>query len=92
MSLDSFFDTLDTDTQFNAWKISIKQKLSHLRNNIPTENKLELRYIDETLELINNLTLLNSNYVSHNPDTGNKNNIIERLKACNSYHKRFGYK
>ena len=25
-------------------------------------------------------------------DTGNKNNIIERLKTCNSYHKRFGYK
>ena len=85
MSLDSFFDTLDTETKFTTWKSSTIQKLNHLSDIIPTENIIELRYVNETIASINTLTLLSSN-----SDTGNKQNIIERLQNCNSYYKEFG--
>ena len=85
MSLDSFFDTLDTETKFTTWKSSTIQRLNHLSDIIPTENIIELRYVNETIASINTLTLLSSN-----SDTGNKQNIIERLKNCNSYYKKFG--
>ena len=85
MSLDSFFDTLDTETKFTTWKSSTIQKLNHLSNVIPTENIIELRYVNETIASINTLTLLSSN-----SDTGNKQNIIERLQNCNLYYKKFG--
>ena len=87
MSLDSFFDTLDTETKFTTWKSSIIKKLNHLSDITPTENIIELRYINETITFINTLTLLSSN-----SDTGNKQNIIERLHTCNSYYKKFGFK
>ena len=45
MSLNSFFDTLDTDTKFNAWRESINSKLVHLKNTIPIENRNELNYV-----------------------------------------------
>jgi len=85
MSLDSFFDTLDTETKFTTWKSSTIQRLNHLSDVIPTENIIELRYVNETIASINTLTLLSSN-----SDTGNKQNIIERLQNCNSYYKEFG--
>ena len=85
MSLNSFFDTLDTETKFTTWKFSTIQKLNHLSNVIPTENIIELRYVNETIAFINTLTLLSSN-----SDNGNKQNIIERLQNCNSYYKKFG--
>ena len=85
MSLNSFFDTLDTETKFTTWKSSTIQKLNHLSDIIPTENIIELRYVNETIASINTLTLLSSN-----SDTGNKQNIIERLQNCNSYYKKFG--
>jgi len=85
MSLDSFFDTLDTETKFTTWKSSTIQRLNHLSTIIPTENIIELRYVNETIASINTLTLLSSN-----SDTGNKQNIIERLQNCNSYYKEFG--
>ena len=85
MSLDSFFDTLDTETKFTTWKSSTIQKLNHLSDVIPTENIIELRYVNETIASINTLTLLSSN-----SDTGNKQNIIERLQNCNLYYKKFG--
>jgi len=85
MSLDSFFDTLDTETKFTTWKSSTIQRLNHLSDIIPTENIIELRYVNETIASINTLTLLSSN-----SDTGNKQNIIERLQNCNSYYKEFG--
>jgi len=85
MSLDSFFDTLDTETKFTTWKSFTIQRLNHLSDIIPTENIIELRYINETIASINTLTLLSSN-----SDTGNKQNIIERLQNCNSYYKEFG--
>jgi len=85
MSLNSFFDTLDTETKFTTWKSSTIQKLNHLSDIIPTENIIELRYVNETIASINTLTLLSSN-----SDTGNKQNIIERLQNCNSYYKEFG--
>jgi len=85
MSLDSFFDTLDTETKFTTWKSSTIQRLNHLSDIIPTENIIELRYVNETIAFINTLTLLSSN-----SDTGNKQNIIERLQNCNSYYKEFG--
>ena len=75
MSLDSFFDTLDTETKFT----------NHLSDIIPTENIVELRYITETIEFINTLTLLDNNSNSEN-----KSNLIERLYICNSYYKKFG--
>mgnify|MGYP003647987533 FL=1 len=85
MSLDSFFDTLDTETKFTTWKSFTIQRLNHLSDIIPTENIIELRYVNETIASINTLTLLSSN-----SDTGNKQNIIERLQNCNSYYKEFG--
>ena len=85
MSLNSFFDTLDTETKFTTWKSSTIQRLNHLSDIIPTENIIELRYINETIAFINTLTLLSSN-----SDTGNKQNIIERLQNCNLYYKKFG--
>jgi len=85
MSLDSFFDTLDTETKFTTWKSSTIQRLNHLSDIIPTENIIELRYITETIASINTLTLLDDN-----SNSGNKQNIIERLQNCNSYYKEFG--
>ena len=85
MSLDSFFDTLDTETKFTTWKSSIIKKLKYLSTITPTENIIELRYINETIEFIDNLTLS-----SNNIDTGNKQNLIERLQNCNLYYKKFG--
>jgi len=85
MSLNSFFDTLDSESMLNAWKSSTIQKLNHLSDIIPTENIIELRYITETIAFINTITLLSSN-----SDAGNKQNIIERLQNCNSYYKKFG--
>ena len=61
MSLDSFFDTLDTETKFTTWKSSIIKKLKHLSTITPTENIIELRYINETIEFIDNLTLSSNN-------------------------------
>ena len=90
MSLNSFFDTLDTDAKFDAWRKSVNSKLIHLKNTIPIENRDELNYIGETLQLLSHLTLLDSSYVSNNPDTGNKQELIKRLKVCNSYYKKFG--
>ena len=69
MSLNSFFDTLDTETKFTTWKSSTIQRLNHLSDIIPTENIIELRYINETIEFINTLTLLSSN-----SNTGNRKN------------------
>jgi len=85
MSLDSFFDTLDTETKFTTWKSFTIQRLNHLSDIIPTENIIELRYITETIASINTLTLLDDN-----SNSGNKQNIIERLQNCNSYYKEFG--
>ena len=85
MSLDSFFDTLDTETKFTTWKSFTIQRLNHLSDIIPTENIIELRYVNETIASINTLTLLSSN-----SNSGNKQNIIERLQNCNSYYKEFG--
>ena len=85
MSLDSFFDTLDTETKFTTWKSFTIQRLNHLSDIIPTENIIELRYVNETIEFINTLTLLDNN-----SNSGNKQNIIERLQNCNSYYKEFG--
>jgi len=85
MSLDSFFDTLDTETKFTTWKSSTIQRLNHLSDIIPTENIIELRYVNETIASINTLTLLDNN-----SNSGNKQNIIERLQNCNSYYKEFG--
>tara|TARA_R100001015_G_C4603310_1_gene158271 strand:+ start:606 stop:884 length:279 start_codon:yes stop_codon:yes gene_type:complete len=90
MSLNSFFDTLDTDAKFNAWRKSINSKLVYLKNIIPIENRDELNYVGETLQLLNKLTPLSSDYVSNNPDTGNKEELIKRLKTCNSFYKTFG--
>jgi len=90
MSLNSFFDSIDTDAQFDVWKKTIIQKLIHLKNTIPIENRNELNHVGKTLQLLSHLTLLDSSYVSNNPDTGNKQELIKRLKVCNSYYRKFG--
>ena len=66
MSLNSFFDSIDTDAQFDAWRNSIKQKLIHLKNTIPLENRLELHYVGETLEFLDSLNVLSSDFLAHN--------------------------
>ncbi len=90
MSLNSFFDTLDTEAQFDAWKSTIKQKLIHLKNVIPIENRLELHYIGETLEFIDSINIVSTEYLAHNPGAQSKTHLKERLKVCNSYYKKFG--
>jgi len=84
MSLNSFFDTLDSESMLNAWKSSTIQKLNHLSDITPTENVIEIQYIDETINCINTLNLIS--------DTLNteKQHLIERLQNCNSYYKEFG--
>ena len=90
MSLNSFFDTLDTDTKFNAWRESINSKLVHLKNTIPIENRNELNYVGETLEFINSLNLLSSDFLAHHPNMDNKKTLTKRLKTCNSFYRKFG--
>jgi len=90
MSLNSFFDTIDTDAQFDAWKTSIKQKLITLKNIIPIENRQELYYIGETLDFLNSLNVLSSDFLAHHPNMDNKKTLIKRLKVCNSYYEKFG--
>jgi len=90
MSLNSFFDSLDTESQFEAWKTSIKQKLIHLKNIIPTENKLELHYVDESIKFIDSINILSTEYLAHNPEAQSKTHLKERLRVCNSYYKKFG--
>ena len=90
MSLNSFFDSIDTDAQFDAWKKNITQKLVHLKNTIPIENRDELNYVGETLEFINSLNLLSSDFLAHHPNMDNKKTLTKRLKTCNSFYRKFG--
>ena len=90
MSLNSFFDTLDTEAQFDAWKSTIKQKLIHLKNSIPIENRDELNYIGETLEFLDSMNILSSDFLAHHPNMDNKATLIKRLETCNSFYRKFG--
>ena len=90
MLLNSFFDTLDTEAQFDAWKSTIKQKLINLKNIIPIENRLELHYVGETLEFLNSINIVSTEYLAHNPEAQSKTHLKERLNVCNSYYKKFG--
>ena len=90
MSLNSFFDSIDIDTQFDVWRDSIKQKLIHLKNIIPLENRLELHYVGETLEFLNSLNILSSEFLAHNHEAQSKTHFKERLRVCNSYYEKFG--
>ena len=90
MSLNSFFDTLDTDAKFDAWRKSVNSKLTHLKNTIPIENRDELNYVGETLEFINSLNLLSSDFLAHYPNMDNKKTLTKRLKTCNSFYRKFG--
>ncbi len=90
MSLNSFFDSIDTDAQFDVWKKTITQKLVHLKNTIPIENRDELNYIDETLDFIHSLNLLSSDFLAHHPNMDNKKTLTKRLKTCNSFYRKFG--
>ena len=91
MSLNSFFDTLDTEAQFDAWRSNIRQKLIHLKNALPIENKEERLFVRETIEFLLSLTLLDPNYLANTHYSGeNKKHLIERLKKCNSFYIKFG--
>ena len=90
MSLNSFFDTLDTEAQFDAWKSTIKQKLIHLKNIIPIASRAELHYIGETLEFLDSVNIVSTEYLAHKSGVENKTHLKERLKVCNSYYKKFG--
>ena len=90
MSLNSFFDSIDTDAQFDVWKKTITQKLVHLKNTIPIENRDELNYVGETLEFISSLNLLSSDFLAHHPNMDNKKTLTKRLKTCNFFYKKFG--
>ena len=90
MSLNSFFDSIDTDAQFDVWKKTTTQKLVHLKNTIPNENTDELNYVGETLEFINSLNLLSSDFLAHHPNMDNKKTLTKRLKTCNSFYRKFG--
>ena len=90
MSLNSFFDSIDTDAKFDVWKKTITQKLIRLKNTIPIENRDELNYVGETLEFINSLNLLSSDFLAHHPNMDNKKTLTKRLKTCNSFYRKFG--
>ena len=90
MSLNSFFDSIDTDAQFDAWKSNIKQKLIYLKNSIPVENRTELNYVGETLNFLDSLNVLSSGFLAHHPNMDNKKTLIKRLKTCNSFYKKLG--
>lgn len=90
MSLNSFFDSLDDDVKFDTWKNSIKQKLTHLKNTIPIESRVELNYVGETLDFLNSLNVLSSDFLAHHPNMRNKEELTKRLKTCNSFYKKFG--
>ena len=90
MSLNSFFDSIDTDAQFDVWKKTITQKLIHVKKTIPIENRDELNYVGETLEFINALNLLSSDFLAHHPNMDNKKTLTKRLKTCNSFYRKFG--
>jgi len=88
MSLDSFFNSLDTEAQLTAWKASTIQKLNHLNNIIPTENSDKITYIQETIDIIHTLTLLPEYSVVGKVFI--KPNLVKRLHNCNLYYKEFG--
>ena len=88
--LGQFFDSLDDDIKFESWKNGIKQKLIHLKNTIPIENRDELYYVGETLDFLNSLNILSSDFLAHHPNMENKKTLTQRLKVCNSYYKKFG--
>jgi len=90
MSLNSFFDSLDTEAQFDAWKSSVKQKLIHLKNSIPVENRDELNYVGETLDFLDSINVLSSDFLAHHPNMDNKTTLIKRLETCNSFYKKLG--
>ena len=90
MSLNSFFDSIDTDAQFDAWKSRIKQKLIHLKNSIPIENRDELNYIGETLEFLDSMNVLSSDFLAHHPNMDNKEVLKKRLETCNSFYRKLG--
>jgi len=90
MSLNSFFENLDSDVKFDAWKNSIVRKLHSLKDFIPSNEEQTLLYIEETINLIENLVHLSNAYAVHYPDQTNKKLIIERLKKCNSFYIKFG--
>ena len=92
MSLNSFFDSIDTDAQFDAWKSRIKQKLIFLKNSIPIENREELLFVGETLQFLDNLTFKSSDYMANSTYSSeeNKQYLIGRLKECNSFYKKLG--
>jgi hypothetical protein len=73
-----------------VWKKTITQKLVHLKNTIPIENRDELNYVGETLEFINSLNLLSSDFLAHHPNMDNKKTLTKRLKTCNSFYRKFG--
>ena len=90
MSLNSFFDSIDTDAQFDAWKSRIKQKLIYLKNSIPIENRDELNYIGETLEFLDSMNVLSSDFLVHHPNMDNKEVLKKRLETCNSFYRKLG--
>tara|TARA_R110000765_G_scaffold305221_1_gene399151 strand:+ start:43 stop:294 length:252 start_codon:yes stop_codon:yes gene_type:complete len=81
MSLNGFFDTLDSDAHFDVWKSTITSKLLRLREIIPIDKKIELKYIGKTINYINNYQYL---------DIGKKENISNMLNNCNEYYRKFG--
>jgi hypothetical protein len=90
MSLNSFFDSIDTDAQFDAWKSNIRQKLIYLKNSIPVENRTELNYVGETLNFLDSLNVLSSGFLAHHPNMDNKKTLKKRLETCNSFYKKLG--
>ena len=79
MPLEDFFNSLDKEAQFEAWKSSTKQKLSNLYHNIPnTDSNAEYTaFISSTIQILEK-------------GIKDKENFIKRLKKCNSFYKKFG--
>ena len=91
MSLSSFFDTLDTEAQFDAWKATTIQKLRYLESIIPQNEIGYNKFIVQTITQIEESVLLSSDYMANAKYIHTKKeDILGKLKECNALYKKFG--
>ena len=91
MSLSSFFDTLDTEAQFDAWKATTVQKLKYLKSIIPKAEIEYNKFVTQTITQIEEVVLLSSDYMANARYIHTKKeDILGKLKECNTLYKKFG--
>jgi hypothetical protein len=51
---------------------------------------MNLHYVGETLEFLDSVNIVSSEYLAHKSGLENKTHLKERLKVCNLYYEMFG--